>query len=267
MTSDGIFLAVPTADARVVSDCMTSIIGACFECARGGIPLHVMTLSGSLINVARNEIVAAFRDSRMSHLMFVDADISFPPDAVLRLYEADRDVIAGVVPERRINWARVHAAVRAGVPLGELPHYASGHNTRGLGPTYRAGEVLPVERTATAFLMIRREVFDCIELASDDLPVVQYPVANGHTAPGFFHIGRDDHGFIIGEDHYFCDLWRRVGGEIYVHTGVHCGHTGPTVHQTRPIVEEDRTSGTDTRPDRDEGALQSAACHGEVFAG
>jgi hypothetical protein len=61
----------------------------------------------SLITRARNTMVAEFlADSRFTHLMWIDGDIGFKGDDVVRLLKADRPVVAGVYPLKSDGWPR-----------------------------------------------------------------------------------------------------------------------------------------------------------------
>jgi hypothetical protein len=54
----------------------------------------------SLITRGRNSLVAKFLcfEPRSTHLVFVDADIGFEPEEIIKLCLADKDVIGGLYP-------------------------------------------------------------------------------------------------------------------------------------------------------------------------
>ena len=43
-------------------------------------------------------------DASATHLLFIDADIGFEPEQVLRLIECGADMCAAVYPIKRIDW-------------------------------------------------------------------------------------------------------------------------------------------------------------------
>src|SRR5580698_7970476 len=74
-----------------------------------GLDLGFTTLGNdALIPRARSSIVAAFLDNpAASHLLFVDADIAFEPEQVIRLLRADKDIAAALYPVKSVDWAGV----------------------------------------------------------------------------------------------------------------------------------------------------------------
>ena len=66
----------------------------------------------SLIPRARNGLANQFlKDESATHLLFIDADIRFEADDVLKLLDADKDVICGIYPKKEINWHTVRHAI------------------------------------------------------------------------------------------------------------------------------------------------------------
>ena len=64
-----------------------------------------MQQNDALITRARANLVSAFLDDpAATHLLFIDADIGFEPEQVLRLLACGADVCAGVYPIKRIDW-------------------------------------------------------------------------------------------------------------------------------------------------------------------
>src|SRR4030081_1069032 len=83
--------------------------------SRPNIDLTVLMRDGdALITRARANLVTLFLDNpSATHLLFVDADIGFTPDQVFRLIESGADVVAGVYPLKRVNWAKARRALEA----------------------------------------------------------------------------------------------------------------------------------------------------------
>src|ERR1700744_5915118 len=76
----------------------------------------------ALITRARANLMTSFLDDpSTTHLLFIDADIGFPPDQVFRLIEFG----AGVYPIKRVNWEKAQRAIEgraANVPAAALDY-------------------------------------------------------------------------------------------------------------------------------------------------
>jgi hypothetical protein len=53
-------------------------------------------MNESLITRARNGMAYDFMQSDATHLMFIDADITFDPKDIVRMIDADKDIICGL---------------------------------------------------------------------------------------------------------------------------------------------------------------------------
>ena len=79
-----------------------------------GFEYRISVLSNnSLVPHARNALASAFMYSDFTHLMFIDADIEWGPQDVIKLWLADRDVAAGIYPKKKINWDLIERAADA----------------------------------------------------------------------------------------------------------------------------------------------------------
>src|SRR5712672_2975847 len=81
--------------------------------SKSNIDLTVLMRDGdALITRARANLVTLFLDNpTATHLLFVDADIGFEPDQIFRMIESGADVVAGVYPIKRVNWAKARRAL------------------------------------------------------------------------------------------------------------------------------------------------------------
>ena len=81
-----------------------------------GVNLKLLFKDGdALITRARASLISQFLDDPgATHLLFVDADIGFEPDQVLRLIACGADMCASIYPIKRIDWDKVRHAVETG---------------------------------------------------------------------------------------------------------------------------------------------------------
>ena len=83
-----------------------------------GFNLKVLFKDGdALITRARASLVSQFLDDpAATHLLFIDADIGFEPEQVLRLIECGADMCAAIYPIKRIDWDRMKTTIAAARP-------------------------------------------------------------------------------------------------------------------------------------------------------
>jgi hypothetical protein len=62
----------------------------------------------SLITRGRNLINCIFlSDPAFTHLLFIDGDISYNPQSIIRMIEADLDIVCGAYPKKSIQWDKI----------------------------------------------------------------------------------------------------------------------------------------------------------------
>ena len=183
----------------------------------------------SLITRARNDLTAMFLNSDATHLLFIDADIKFRADDVIRMIEADKDVICGAYPKKKVNWLNVQQAALRGAQLNELPISAGEYvfNVKDNQNTViqlGSDDIVEVVHAGTGFMLIKREVFDKIK----DVPTyINNSMFPGQITKNFFDTSIDPKSnTYLSEDYHFCNLWTGAGGSIYMAAWVRLGHIG-----------------------------------------
>lgn len=166
----------------------------------------------SLITRARNNLVAKMMSSpKASHLLFIDADIRFTADSIIKLLQADKDIVAGAYP---IKTLPVHYA------LNTIPD------------TPAIGNLQEVKNTATGFMMIKRQVFD---IMFDYYPNTKYNDNVGfgkqyeRNMYALFDTLVDDNGDYLSEDWTFCKRWKEATnhrGQIWIDNTIKLDHIG-----------------------------------------
>ena len=86
--------------------------------AYGDINLKVLFKDGdALITRARASLISQFLDDpTATHLLFIDADIGFEPEQVLRLLQCGAEMCAAVYPIKRIDWDKVKTTIDSARP-------------------------------------------------------------------------------------------------------------------------------------------------------
>ena len=188
----------------------------------------------SLIQRARNAIAwHAMQIDDVSHLLWIDADIAVRPQDIVRMLEAQKSIIVAPVPVKQINWERVAAAARSGVPPDQLAAHSGVFNLRFLpGDTaVNMQEPFEIKHGGTGVMLVERSVYEKLaptteayvnRLHGSALPLGA-KVHNFHPV----HVDRSaEDGDLLPEDYGFCELWRKVGGTVWAAPWCKVQHAG-----------------------------------------
>ena len=171
----------------------------------------------SLISRARNASAAEFLSGDHTHLLFIDADISFEPTDVDKLLEADKDVVCSPYPKKYIKYE----SAKGGKELVDFA--VSGKFAKISDNLYE------IESVATGFLLIKRNVFQQMILK---YPKIEYindidGYGQGRKMWNFFNVGVNPlNKNYDSEDWGFCTAWRNIGGKVYARSDISLGHWG-----------------------------------------
>ena len=72
---------------------MLSIFQTIQLLGKGGIEVGINTMKSPLIHQSRNYLTSVFLTTDYTHLLFIDSDVEFAPEAILRMLMADKDII------------------------------------------------------------------------------------------------------------------------------------------------------------------------------
>jgi hypothetical protein len=197
----------------------------------------------SLITRARNYLADEFLRSDCTHLLFIDSDIHYNPQDVIALLALDKDVIGGPYPKKSINWNNVALAARKHPELApnELETLVGDYVFNVVKGTqqFTVTEPLEVLEIGTGFMLIKRHVFEQMEKA---YPQLRY--RPDHVGQANFDGSRYIHAYFdtiidskdsatgggtdryLSEDYMFCQLWRKIGGQIYLCPWMKTQHIG-----------------------------------------
>jgi hypothetical protein len=171
----------------------------------------------SLISRARNAAVAHFlQDSDATHLLFIDSDIIYEPEDVMKLVEAKKEVVGGMYPKKYIKWDYIKknpTAEKVDFPIG-----TSQINSQGFIETIYA---------PTGFLLIAKTA---IKKLIEKNPNLEYKndidgYGLGDNFYNLFNVGVKN-GIYESEDWGFSSLWREAGGTVYIHPDINVKHVG-----------------------------------------
>ena len=184
-----IMIGIPTASAMLHRKFVQSLMQL-------GYPPHaevdINILEGYQLPFARNRIVQNVIEKNFDYLLFIDADMVFPPDLLLRLLKHDVPIV-NALAFRRIR-----------------PHYPCIFSWNKKEGSYETAEystgLLEVDATGMPAILIKTEVFKKMK------------------QPWYYY---RDH--LFSSDLTFCENARKAGYKILIDTDLKIGHIGEEV--------------------------------------
>jgi hypothetical protein len=229
-----ILFATPCYGGLVSDRYLMSMLSLSQRLAAAGIAFDLRTIADSLITRARNHFAGELmEDASFTHLMFIDADLGFAPEAVLRLIAAGKDLACGVYPLKRLDVAALRASPSQSDALAEVSTHTYSSAISIAPDNLPQDGFLRAEYGATGFMLIARGV---LARMAEAYPALRY--GGDHTMrPGggatraryaFFDTMISD-GQSLPEDYSFCKRWRQIGGEIWIDLESRLAHVGTHV--------------------------------------
>lgn len=197
----------------------------------------------SLISRARSYCSDEFLRSGCTHMLFIDSDIMFDAKDVVVLLALDKDVSGSSYPKKTINWSNVIRAINKNpdIPIPELENIVGEYVFNPIKDTkqFAVTEPLEVLEIGTGFMLIKRHVFDKM---AENYPQLKYKPDHvgqenfdgSRYIYAFFDTVIDTKDSIVGggsdrylsEDYAFCQLWRKIGGTIWLCPWMKTKHIG-----------------------------------------
>lgn len=205
------FIATPTTDGKFGVAYTTSLMQSLAILQASGIGYDYCVEAGNChVDDARNALVRQFRVSGCEQMVFLDADIGWEPEALLRLIRHERDLVAGIYPLKNHDMTEDY-------PIRMPPGKDIVADTDGL---------VEAEGLPTGFMKISR---DCIERMAEAHGGRKY-WGRGQGRDELPHVILFERTFEGGArhsgDYAFCNKWRRLGGRMYADPEIRFTHEG-----------------------------------------
>lgn len=178
----------------------------------GGIDLDLHNVRMTVLSESRHRLVQSAIAGGATHVLFLDSDMTFPPDTLLRLLAHDKDIVGAICPTRRS--LRPPSNVQQAQP-------GTPKSTWTIVPPDPKGGLLRVTHVGTAVLLLRTSVFGKIE------------------QPWFPNPWSADQNCYLGEDVGFCARMNEAGVELYADMSFSydIGHCGQHVYSLRGPID------------------------------
>ena len=249
MRKDKFFIATPCYGGALTEPYFRSVIKLMTFFNGHRIPLAFGTIANeSLVTRARNVLLAYFLASDYTRLIFVDADIEFNIEDILKLYAHNKDVVVGAYPKKGVNWQRIKDSVSSdpNTPKTDREIAAMGSdyainfkflnkdtNTIGV-----ENGLIKLHDAGTGFMMIKREAILKILKAYPEIKYNNDVNISEDLSDHFYAlfdtmIDPVDRRY-LSEDYTFCRRWQDIGGDIWLDPSISLNHYGSFCFQGNP---------------------------------
>jgi hypothetical protein len=248
LRKEKIFIATPCYGGQLTEAYFRSTIRLLTFCNQHQIPIAFGTIANeSLVTRARNVLVAYFLQSDFTRLMFIDADIEFQVEDVIKLIAHNKEVAVGAYPKKGVNWQRIRESVKQTDEPFDDKAIASFGSDYAINFKFinRDAKQIAIENGlirlhdgATGFMMIKREV---IQKMIEKYPELKYnndlntpPELNPHFYAFFDTMIDPKDKRYLSEDYTFSRRWQDIGGEIWLDPSISLNHYGSFNFQGNP---------------------------------
>ena len=208
-----IFIAMPCYDSVKINS-MLSVIKLIQQLGKGGIEVGIHTMKSPLIHQARNYLTSVFLTTEYQYLLFVDSDVEFGPEAVIRMMVAKKNIVCTPYRAKAPEIDKQVYTVEFKDPKNIL---------------VLAEGLVEIEAGPTGLMLVDRKVFEKIIKNHPDLKIknkaVPSPGASHEFYYNFFDFGFND-GYAMGEDISFCKLARDNDFRIFANIESSTAHHG-----------------------------------------
>ena len=222
-------IGTPMYGGMCTSEYTDSLLKLSESCNKSGVKLTTIFLGNeSLIQRGRNTIAHHFMNlPDATHLLFIDADIKFRVEDIVKMIKADKELIIGPVALKGYNWEEIRMAALAGAD--DIGRTGGVFNINTLPGIEMENEETPfeIEHGGNAFMMIRR---DCLQALESQTPIYTNggrSLPDGVEIKDYFRVEiNKDTNHLLSEDYFFCHSYRQIGGKVWCAPWVETGHFG-----------------------------------------
>ena len=211
-----IFIAMPCYDSVKINT-MLSVIKLVQQLGKSGIEVGIHTMKSPLIHQARNYLTSVFLTTEYQYLLFIDSDVEFDPESVLKMLIAKKNIVCTPYRVKSADINQHLYTVEFKDPKNIL---------------ILAGGLVEIEAGPTGLMLIDRKVFEKIIKNRPDLKIknrVNPGIKEDEKSHGFYYLFFDfafEDGYTIGEDLSFCKLARKEGFKLYANIDSMTAHRG-----------------------------------------
>ena len=214
-------------------------------CMLNNIYVTFTLLKSSLVTQGRNLCVNGLLEAgdKYDYLLFIDSDIEFRYETIMKMIEADKDVIACPYPLKHLDWHKISKRIKRGESVEPGALATKGYtwpvkveNQDSIKVEHGVAEVA---HAPTGCMLIKRSVFEKMIKAYPEKKISQPTIMNGEQVDkefyyNFFDTLHDpDTKRYFGEDFGFCRRWTKIGGKCHIYVDDYITHVGEYKYEGR----------------------------------
>ena len=219
-----VYIAMPCYGDMKVETCV-SLIDTFSALGGSGVECRFKSVKSSLVTHGRNLLTAGFLDSGFDYMLFVDADVEFKPEAVMRMLVPEKDIICTPYRNKEDPWISRYSV-----------KFKDKDNIKIL-----EWDLVEIEEGPAGLMLIHRSVFEKLmdkhpelkvnfnkatrEKMNKEIGAVEDAI-NRYMYNFWDTTFRLDTGEWKGEDLAFCELAREAGFKIYANLDSWTTHHG-----------------------------------------
>jgi len=234
-----IFLATPVHDQCSIHYTQ-SLLKFQQTCLQSGILVSFSLLKSSLVTQGRNLSVSNFLEecekTPYTHFLFIDSDIEFTFNTIMKLIAADKDVIAAPYPLKHLDWGKIARRVKDRNIQDGLTMALNGYTwpvkMEDKSEITVKNGVAEVSHAPTGCMLIKKQVFNTMIDKFPNLKINQPTIINGEEKEkkyfyNFFDTYHEpETKRYYGEDFGFCKRWSEIGGKCHILVDEYITHVG-----------------------------------------
>lgn len=199
-----VLIGTPCYDGKLHVRFVAGLAQSLKKCQSKGIHIdHLFVPGSALLHNARNIIFKSAYEQGYDYLVFIDADIGWDWDNLLKLLESGEDMVGGAYPLKtdRVDTYAVKALKKPAVK----------------------GTLCECDFIGTGFLAISKKAMK--KLYEKSAKYTDGATKNLRMVFDF----TIQNGMLSGEDTVMCRKWRKYGGKVWVQTSIKLDHIGEKV--------------------------------------
>lgn len=205
-----VLFGIATLSSKVSVPTIVSLDNTRILLDKEGIKHDTLYLCGkSPVSSAKSDIATMFSKTDFTDLFFIDDDMEFPADAILRLLNRPEKIVGGAYKIKDEN----------------IWHYAFVPKTEDGVPVGRDG-LIEAKNIAGGFMRIKKIAIERMIQAYPELKYIEY----GREAYNLFGTYIED-GYLWGDDYSFCNRWKKIGGQLWIDPNIDFGHVGTKLYK------------------------------------